>query len=90
MIGYSYELWKITSILCTFVANNDHDKSSFCILTRSKPYIQYCHLTSIEPGTTIHILYKLIIFPLLLIDVINMHGVYLNKFKQPRERFDGT
>ena len=51
-----------------------------CILTASKTYIQYCllnvYLTNNEPGTTIHTLYKIIIFKLLLIHVINKLGVY--------------
>ena len=51
-----------------------------CKLTASKTYIQYCpsniYLTNNEPGTTIHILYKTIIFKLLLIHGINKLGVY--------------
>ena len=50
------------------------------ILTASKTYIQYfplnIYLTNNEPGTTIHILYKTIIFKLVLIHVINKLGVY--------------
>ena len=51
-----------------------------CILTASKTYIQYrllnVYLRNNEPGTTIHTLYKIIIFKLLLINVINKLGLY--------------
>ena len=54
-----------------------------CIPTPSKTYIQYCpfnvYLTNNEPGTTIHILYEIIIFKLLLIHVIKKLGVYYYK-----------
>ena len=94
VISYDYELCKITSILCTFFVNNAASTMAsltlgnglfvwISILTASKTYIQYCpfklYFTNNEPGNTIHILYKISIFRLLVIRVINKLGVHYYK-----------
>ena len=91
VIRYTCDLWKITSIQCTFVVNKiastikrkDH---SSCMAPQNglfvwllhtdgvQTYIQYCpskvYSTNNEPGTTRRILFRIIIFKLVLIHVI--------------------